>query len=100
MSTWMRLLIGSYVRKSMVIPWKPPNAKPNPAGGFHAGRQTWLDLTDALFDANRSVSWVSRRLALAELLPESIQQQVREGQIGAQVALKFLVPVARQSLQD
>ena len=49
---------------------------------------------------DRSVSWVSRRLALAELLPESIQQQVREGQIGAQVALKFLVPVARQSLQD
>ena len=49
---------------------------------------------------DRSVSWVSRRLALAELLPEAIQQQVREGQILAQVAMKFLVPVARQSLED
>ena len=46
---------------------------------------------------DRSVSWVSRRLALAELLPEAIQQQVRAGQIAAQVAMKFLVPVARQS---
>lgn len=49
---------------------------------------------------DRSVSWVSRRLALAELLPETIQQQVREGKIAAQVAMKFLVPVARQSLED
>src|SRR5258708_7047102 len=49
---------------------------------------------------DRSVSWVSRRLALAEVLPEAIQQQVREGKILAQVALKFLVPVARQSLQE
>jgi len=49
---------------------------------------------------DRSVSWVSRRLALVELLPEALQQQVREGQIAAQVAMKFLVPVARQSLED
>jgi ParB/RepB/Spo0J family partition protein len=49
---------------------------------------------------DRSVSWVSRRLALVELLPEAIQQQVREGKIAAQVAMKFLVPAARQSLQD
>jgi ParB/RepB/Spo0J family partition protein len=49
---------------------------------------------------DRSVSWVSRRLALAEILPEAIQQQVREGKIAAQVAMKFLVPVARQSLGD
>src|SRR5580704_10514842 len=49
---------------------------------------------------DRSVSWVSRRLALVEVLPEAIQQQVREGKIPAQVALKFLVPVARQNLQD
>jgi ParB family transcriptional regulator, chromosome partitioning protein len=49
---------------------------------------------------DRSVSWVSRRLALVEVLPEGIQQQVREGRIPAQVALKFLVPVARQSLDD
>ncbi len=49
---------------------------------------------------DRSVTWVSRRLALVELLPEAIQQQVREGKIAAQVAMKFLVPVARQSLKD
>ena len=49
---------------------------------------------------DRSVSWVSRRLALVELLPEAIQQQVREGKIDGQVAMKFLVPVARQSLED
>jgi ParB/RepB/Spo0J family partition protein len=49
---------------------------------------------------DRSVSWVSRRLALVELLPETIQQQVREGKISAHVAMKFLVPVARVSLED
>ena len=56
-----------------------------------------LDEMARRFD--RSVSWVSRRLALVELLPEAIQQQVREGEISAQVAMKFLVPVARISLE-
>jgi ParB/RepB/Spo0J family partition protein len=41
---------------------------------------------------DRSTSWVSRRLALVELLPESVQQQVRDGAIAAHVAMKFLVP--------
>lgn len=49
---------------------------------------------------DRSVSWVSRRLALVELLPETIQQLVREGKVSAQVAMKYLVPVARISLDD
>lgn len=57
-----------------------------------------LDELARRFD--RSVSWVSRRLALVEVLPEAIQQQVREGKILAQVALRFLVPAARQSLGD
>jgi ParB family transcriptional regulator, chromosome partitioning protein len=57
-----------------------------------------LDELARRFD--RSLGWVSRRLALVEVLPEAIQQQVREGKILAQVALKFLVPVARQSLED
>jgi len=52
-----------------------------------------LDELARRFD--RSTSWVSRRLALVELLPEAIQQQVREGKIAAQVAMKYLVPVAR-----
>src|ERR1019366_8368069 len=57
-----------------------------------------LDELARRFD--RSVSWVSRRLGLVEILPEAIQQQVREGKILAQVAMKFLVPAARQSLED
>src|SRR3954447_9496706 len=48
----------------------------------------------------QSVSWVSRRLALVEQLPESGNQQVREGKISAHVAMRFLAPVARVSLAD
>src|ERR1017187_950487 len=49
---------------------------------------------------DRSVSWVARRLALVGVLPEAIQQQVREGAIAAQLAMKYLAPVARVSLED
>lgn len=44
---------------------------------------------------DRSPSWVARRLALVETLPEAIQRQVREGKITAQIAMRYLVPVAR-----
>src|SRR6202795_119711 len=57
-----------------------------------------LDELARRFD--RSVSWVSRRLALVELLPEAIQQQVRQGKLSAQVAMKYLVPVARVNADD
>ena len=57
-----------------------------------------LDELARRFD--RSVSWVSRRLALVELLPEAIQQQVREGKLAAQVAMKYLVPMARVKVED
>jgi hypothetical protein len=57
-----------------------------------------LDELARRFD--RSTSWVSRRLALVELLPEAIQQQVRDGKIAAQVAMKYLVPVARVDADD
>jgi len=57
-----------------------------------------LDELARRFD--RSISWVSRRLALVELLPEVIQRQVREGHLTAQVAMKYLVPVARISADD
>jgi ParB/RepB/Spo0J family partition protein len=56
-----------------------------------------LDELARRFD--RSASWVSRRLALVETLPEAIQQQVREGKIATQVAMKFLVPAVRISLE-
>src|SRR5271167_1495276 len=49
---------------------------------------------------DRSTSWVGRRLALVELLPEAIQQQVRQGAIAAQVAMKYLVPMARVDAED
>lgn len=49
---------------------------------------------------DRSTRWVSRRLALVELLPETIQQQVREGTLSAQLAMKYLVPVARVNGKD
>lgn len=57
-----------------------------------------LDELARRFD--KSTSWVSRRLALVELLPEAIQQQVRQGKLAANVAMKYLVPVARISLGD
>ncbi len=49
---------------------------------------------------DRSVSWVSRRMGLVELLPAQVQQQVRSGAITAHVAMKFLVPVARMNTED
>jgi len=49
---------------------------------------------------DRSTSWVSRRMGLVELLPMSVQQQVRSGAITAHVAMKYLVPVARMNLED
>ena len=47
-----------------------------------------------------STSWVSRWMGLVELLPESVQQQVRAGAIAAHVAMKFLVPMARSRPED
>src|ERR1017187_6950730 len=49
---------------------------------------------------DRSTSWVSRRMGLVELLPASVQQQVRCGAIAAHVAMKFLVPAARSKPED
>jgi ParB family transcriptional regulator, chromosome partitioning protein len=49
---------------------------------------------------DRGTSWVSRRLALADVLPELIQQEVRHGRISAHIAMKYLAPAARVSPQD
>jgi ParB-like chromosome segregation protein Spo0J len=43
----------------------------------------------------RSVSWVSRRLALVQELPATIQDHVRRGALPAHAAMKHLVPLAR-----
>lgn len=44
---------------------------------------------------DRTVSWVSRRLALVGELPAPIQEHVREGRIPAYGAMRSLVPLAR-----
>ena len=49
---------------------------------------------------DRSTSWVSRRMGLVELLPASVQQQVRDGAIAAHVATKFPVPAARSRPEE
>ena len=49
---------------------------------------------------DRSTTWVARRLSLVETLPEAVQQHVRQGKIAAQLAMRFLVPVARVSLEQ
>jgi ParB family chromosome partitioning protein len=43
----------------------------------------------------RSASWVSRRLALVDVLPPVAEQAVRRGAVAAQAAMKCLVPLAR-----
>lgn len=49
---------------------------------------------------DRSATWVARRLALVETLPEAVQQQVREGRIAAQIAMRYLAPVARVNIEQ
>jgi ParB/RepB/Spo0J family partition protein len=49
---------------------------------------------------DRSVSWVSRRLALVRELPDSVQERVRSGEIVAHGAVKYLVPLARAKRSD
>ena len=45
----------------------------------------------------RSPAWVSGRLALVRILPDSVQEAVRLGRIGSNAAEKYLVPLARVS---
>lgn len=49
---------------------------------------------------DKSVSWVSRRLALVSALPVAIQDHVRKGAIAAYGAMKFLAPLARANKDD
>ena len=63
-------------------------------------RSFGLSFEDLARRFDRSVSWVSRRLALVKELPESVQKHVREGKIGAQAAMKYLVPMARAKRYD
>ena len=79
-------------------------------GGASALEQGWLlralheghdlRLPDLARRFDRSVSWISRRLALARELPEAIQERVREGRIVPHAAMKYLVPLARANEGD
>ena len=57
-------------------------------------------LDDLARQFDRSTSWVCRRLALVELLPQRIQQTIRRGEVSAHIAMKYLVPVARANIED
>ena len=48
----------------------------------------------------RSVSWVSRRLALVRVLPASVQDAVRAGRVPPHAAMKHLVHLARAKSGD
>lgn len=48
---------------------------------------------------DRSRNWVANRLALVEILPEPVQQLVREGKIAATLAMRYLAAVARSSVE-
>src|SRR2546426_3353690 len=63
-------------------------------------RRFGYSLEDLARRFDHSVSWVSRRLALVEQLPGTVQQRVRAGEISAHVAMKYLTPVARANLND
>jgi hypothetical protein len=65
---------------------------------LHEGHDLGLVELARRFD--RSVSWVSRRLALVRELPEAVQQRVREGGIVPHAAMKYLVPLARANEGD
>lgn len=58
-------------------------------------RRFCLDLEDLARRFDRSVSWVSRRLALVGELPDAVQEHVRRGKIVPHAAMKYLVPLAR-----
>jgi ParB family transcriptional regulator, chromosome partitioning protein len=49
---------------------------------------------------DRTVSWVSRRLALVTELPAAIQEHVRSGAIAAHAAMKYLAPLARAKREE
>ncbi len=54
-----------------------------------------LSLEELARRFERDKSWVSRRLALIQVLPISIQDNVRAGTLAAHAAMKYLVPLAR-----
>ncbi len=48
----------------------------------------------------RSRSWISRRMSLVRVLPQSVQDAVRQGRLNAHDAMKVLVPLARANAEQ
>lgn len=75
------------------------------SGGDDVFEQGWLlhelqgrfdlSLEDLSRRFDKSKSWVSRRVALVEQLPEEIQARVRRGDLVPHAAMRYLVPLAR-----
>jgi ParB family transcriptional regulator, chromosome partitioning protein len=59
-----------------------------------------LSLDEMARRFDRSKSWVSRRIGLAEGLPSEVQEAVRKGRMGPHAAMKYLVPLARANKND
>ena len=59
-----------------------------------------LSLEELARRFDRSRSWISRRLGLVRELPDEIQQRVRQGEIVADAAMKYLLPVSRGNRED
>lgn len=62
-------------------------------------RLAW-PLADCARALGKSKSWISRRLGLVESLPEIVLDGVQKGKIGAYVAMKYLLPLARANAKD
>lgn len=62
-------------------------------------RLAW-PLADCARALGKSKSWTSRRLGLVESLPEAVLDGVQKGKIGAYIAMKYLLPLARANAQD
>lgn len=61
--------------------------------------QKGLGMEEVSQRLGRSRSWVSRRLGLVVVLPESVQELVRRGRLCAWAAAKYLVPLARANAE-
>lgn len=52
-------------------------------------------VTDLAIEMRRAKSWVSQRLGLVRVLPESVQEAVRDARLPVQAAMRSLVPMSR-----
>ena len=62
--------------------------------------QHGLCLTELARRFDRSTSWVSRRIALVETLPDEVKERLQQGLIPPHAACKVFVPLARANRPD